>query len=101
MPGEFETIINNFPDAFLSIHADGPPNYRGENPHRIIVTGNPDAFRMFADLLNMMADTVEQKSNEPGLGWNLLVGTETIPQLQLDEGHLLSLVCDPEAVPLK
>ncbi len=97
MSADFETIINSFPDAFLSIHSDGPPTYRGENPHRIIVTGTPDAFRMFAQILNMMADTVTQKTNKQGLGWNLLVGTETIPQLQLAPGHLLSLACDPEA----
>ncbi|MDB5386459.1 MAG: hypothetical protein JWM11_2105 [Planctomycetaceae bacterium] len=101
MPGDFEAIIESFPDALLSIRSDGPPTYRGENPHRIIVAGNPNAFRMFAQLLNMMADTVEQRSDDSGLGWNFVVGTETIPQLQMDEGHLLSLVCDPDTVATK
>ena len=96
MTDNFEQILEQFPDACLSIRKDGPPTYRGENPLRIIIEGNPEAFRLLASLLNMMAEKVEGRLAKESLGWTFLVGTETIPQLHLDEGYLLSLSCDPE-----
>lgn len=96
MPDSFEQMLERFPGAFLSIRKDGPPTYQGEFPYRIIIDGNPDAFRLLAQLLNMMADKVERNLARDHLGWNFVAGTETIPQLHMDEGYLLSLVCDPE-----
>lgn len=96
MSNNLEEILEQFPNALLSIRKDGPPTFQGENPHRIVVNGNPDAFRMLGQILNMMAEKVESKSNTEGTGWYFLVGTETIPQLYMDEGHLLALVCDPD-----
>ena len=98
MPNRFEQILEQFPNAALSIRKEGPPTYRGENPHRIIIEGNPAAFRMLGQLLNMMADRVESKSNTEGLGWQILVDTESLPQLHLDKEHLLALTCDPDGV---
>lgn len=89
-------VIEKFPDASLSIRKDGPPAYRGENPHRIIIEGNPNAFRMLGQLFNLMADSVENSPKMRGLGWSFVVGTEEIPQLHMDDGHLLSLACEPD-----
>jgi hypothetical protein len=42
--------------------------------------GNPIAFRLLANLLNLMADTVDAKSDSGG--WYLVVSTDVIPQLR-------------------
>ena len=98
MPNRFEQILEQFSNASLSIRKDGPPTYRGENPHRIIIQGNPDGFRMLGQLLSMMADRVESKSNTEGLGWHFVLGTDSMPQLHMDDEHLLALTCDPETL---
>lgn len=98
MPNSIEILVEKFPGAALSIRKDGPPTYRGEDPYRIIIEGNPNAFRLLGQLLNAMADAVETNTNMKADGWHFIVGTEEIPQLHMDEGHLLSLACEPDFV---
>ena len=95
MSNTFVQIVEGFPHAALSIRKDGPPTYRGENPHRIIIDGNPDAFRMLGLILNMMADAVETNSKMKD-GRYFVVDDEIVPQLSMDEGHMLAFSCEPE-----
>ena len=96
MSDSFEKILEDYPQAILTVRKDGPPTFQGEDPHRMIISGNPEAFRLLASVLHMMADRVEQMRESDVSGWYFLVGSDTIPQLRLDPGHLLALDCDVE-----
>lgn len=73
----------------------GPPAFVGQ---RIILTGNPDGFRLLAGMLTIMADRVEDPSRPERLGWHFMMNSEVVSQLQLAPDCFLSLNCDhPES----
>lgn len=94
MSNSMEQIVGEFPKALVSIRTYGPPRFQGDSPHRVAIDGNPEGFRMLARMLNLMADTVETRSDK--LGWYLVLGTDNLTQLRMDDEHLLVLSCDPD-----
>ncbi len=89
-------IINSFASGSLTIRSDGPPNYAGKDNQRVIIEGNPGAFRMLAETLLAMAEAVEGDPAIQPYGWHLVLSPEAVPQLHMDAGHLLVLNCEPE-----
>jgi hypothetical protein len=91
--GDVSDVLNSFADSSLTIRVDGPPRY---DSRRVIVGGDAGAFRMLAETLLAMAETVEADPAIRQSGWRLVLSPEDVPQLHMDNGDLLVLDCDPD-----
>jgi hypothetical protein len=78
----------------LALRSEGPPTF---TEPRISIEGTPRSFRMLADLLNAMAETVESAPQVRECGWRVVLGPDEAPALRLEPGCLLTLDCEPEA----
>lgn len=86
-----QEVFEGYSDASLSMEIAGPPDFVGR---RIIVTGNPDGYRLLASMLTTMADRVDDPSRPERVGWHFMVNSEVAPQLQLAPDCFLSLNCE-------
>ncbi|WP_169977897.1 hypothetical protein [Tautonia rosea] len=88
-------IITQASGSPLALRSGGPPTFPGP---RISIEGTPRSFRMLADLLRAMADTVESEPGVRECGWRLVLGPGEAPALRMEPGCLLALDCEPEAL---
>jgi hypothetical protein len=87
-------VLKSFAGTSATVRVDGPPRYDSQ---RVIVEGNPSAFRMLAEVLSAMAETVESDPAIQKTGWRLILSPDALDQLQMEKGHHLVLDCDPKA----
>lgn len=92
-------ILGTSDNSSLTICADGPPRYVGDGNQRIIIEGNAGAFRMLAQTLLAMAETVETDPAIRQHGWHLVLSPEDVPQLHMGKGYRLALNCEPDNRP--
>lgn len=76
------------------LRSAGPPTF---SEPRISIEGTPQLFRMLAELLRAMADSVESAPEIRACGWRLVLGPDEAPVLRMESGCLLTLDCEPEA----
>ena len=90
--GDVADVFRNYPDAALTLRADGPPSFDGG---RIILAGDPGSFRMLAAVLTAMAEAVEDPGHPASRhGWSLVLAPADVPQLRMGDA-MLSLECVP------
>ena len=64
----------------------------GHKTQNVFVEGTPEGFRMFAEILNHMAEQVESK--EEKIGWGLTISPDEMPAIKLLDSKSLNLVCE-------
>jgi hypothetical protein len=85
-------VLKSFAGSSVAVRVDGPPRYDSQ---RVIVEGDPRAFRMLAEVLSAMAETVESDPAIRQTGWRLVFSPDDLDQLRMDNGYQLVLDCDP------
>lgn len=90
-PSNIPEVFKKYGEISLEIRADGPPTY---TENRVVIEGSSRAFRMLAEVLISMANTVDTHESASQHGWGLVLSGADIPQLKLGDA-LLTLYCDP------
>src|SRR5687767_11903880 len=88
---EITEIIGRYSDAIIAIDVAGPPDY---DCGRIIINGDPAGFRLVAEILSTMADTVDSPEHPARVGWSLGINSDGMPQLRIEDA-ILRLDCFP------
>lgn len=68
----------------------------GGDGERVRILGDTNSFRKLSEILTTMAATVEHSDHPASeTGWHLGLNPADLPQLEIKNARLLSLVCSP------
>ena len=84
-------VLRDCPNAAMRIDVVQQPE---PLEHRVVIEGDIAGFRMLAEVLHAMAEFVK-KGEERKHGWQLVLDSESVPQLAMPENYRLRLECIP------
>ena len=94
MKTQFSQLVENTPAESLLVGTLTTTDRLGSENTSAIIEGTPDGFRMLAQFLLTMADSVES-GNAQDNGWHLSLSPDDVPALRTHNVISLSLGCTP------